>query len=161
MSSEDVDNVTDFNDNNTDVNRINVSPSDSESINTNKNKRCGSIIDFTKSKFNDQEKYVIKKEVELIREKYPNYIPILVRTKDKRVKLSKFKYLVGGEITIGQFMFILRKKIPSLKPEEAIYLFIDNVIPVSSSSLNSIYDLKRDPDLEMLVVTICKENTFG
>lgn len=120
-----------------------------------------SVIDFTKLEFNDQEKYVIKKEIELIKEKYPNYVPILVRAKDKKIKLNKNKYLVGGEITIGQFMFIVRKKIPSLRPEEGIYLFIDNIIPLNSSSLNSIYESKRDRDTDMLFVTICKENTFG
>lgn len=118
-------------------------------------------IDFTKSKFNDHEKQIIKKEVELIREKYPNYIPILVRSKDNKLQLNKNKYLVGGEITVGQFMFILRKKIPLLKSEEAIYLFIDNTIPLSSCSLNSIYESKKDIETGMLFITVCKENTFG
>jgi GABA(A) receptor-associated protein len=118
-------------------------------------------IDFTKSKFNDHEIRVIKKEVELIREKYPNYIPILVRSKDNKLQLNKNKYLVGGEITVGQFMFILRKKIPLLKSEEAIYLFINNTIPLSSSSLNSIYESKKDIETGMLLITVCKENTFG
>lgn len=120
-----------------------------------------SVIDFSKVEFNEQEKYVIKKEIEVIKEKYPNYIPILVRAKDKKIKLSKNKYLVGGEITIGQFMFIIRKKIPSLRPEEGIYLFIDNIIPLNSSSLKSVYESKRDSETDMLFVTICKENTFG
>lgn len=120
-----------------------------------------SVIDFTKEVFNDQEKYVIKKEVELIKEKYPNYVPIIVRAKDKKLKLSKNKYLVGGEITIGQFMFIVRKKIPSLRPEDGIYLFIDNIIPLNSSSLKSIYESKRDLEMDMLFITLCKESTFG
>lgn len=120
-----------------------------------------SLIDFSKAEFDDQEKYVIKKEVELIREKYPNYIPILVRSKDNKLKLSKNKYLVGNEITIGQFIFIIRKKIPTLRPEEGIYLFINNIIPIASVSLNTVYQSNKDPETDMLIITICKENIFG
>ena len=120
-----------------------------------------SIIDFSKREFTEQEKDVIKKEVDLIREKYPTYIPILVRAKDDKFKLTKNKYLVGGEITVGQFMFILRKKIPKLRSDEGLYLFINNIIPITSESLNTIYENKMDNETGMLMITICKENTFG
>ena len=47
-----------------------------------------SNIDFNKMEFTSQEKQVIKKEVELIRQKYPGYIPIVVRPKNKKMEIS-------------------------------------------------------------------------
>ena len=51
-----------------------------EKINTPK-------IDFTKTDFTPKEKELIRKEVELIKEKYPKYIPVIVRPKDKSIQL--------------------------------------------------------------------------
>jgi GABA(A) receptor-associated protein len=120
-----------------------------------------SKIDFSKLQFTDNEKFIIRKEVELVREKYPNYIPIVVRCKNNSINISKKKYLVGGEITIGQFLFILRKKLTNVNSSEALYLFVNNTLPSSNTNLSVIYNEKRDLETEMLFVTICKENTFG
>ena len=122
-------------------------------------KKC--TVDFTKTSFTDEEKIIIRKEVELIREKYPNYIPIIVRTRDDTIVLKKRKFLVGGDITIGQFISILRKKMENLKASESIFLFINNLIPPASTFLFSIYASNKDLDMDMLFVTVCKENTFG
>lgn len=125
------------------------------------NLRKKSNIDFTKTSFTDSENEIIKKEVLLIKEKYPHYIPIIVRTKDDKIVLKKRKFLVGGDITVGQFMSILRKKLDNLKPSEAIFLFVNNTIPPSSTFLTSIYSSNKDTDTDMLFMTVCKENTFG
>jgi hypothetical protein len=57
-------------------------------------------------------------------------------------------------------MTIIKKKI-LLKAYEAIYLFINNTIPQGSSQLNSLYRLHKDHETDMLIITVCKENTFG
>jgi GABA(A) receptor-associated protein len=121
-----------------------------------------SKIDYTKESFTDDEKMIIKKEVEVIREKYPNYIPIVVRTKGKDdYKLIKRKFLVSGDITVGQFYTILRKKMHLLKASEALFVFVNNAIPSSSLLLSCLYASEKDIETQMLFVTICKENTFG
>jgi GABA(A) receptor-associated protein len=119
-----------------------------------------SKIDYTKENFTDEEKVIIKKEVELIREKYSNYIPIVVRTKDK-IKLIKRKFLVSGDITVGQFIMILRKKMQSLKPSESVFIFVNNTIPPSSLFLSSLYATSKDIETNMLFVVVSLENTFG
>jgi microtubule-associated protein 1 light chain len=119
-----------------------------------------SLIDFSKSELNQHEKRIIKKEVELIKEKYPTYIPILIKSKNNQIKLTQYKYLVNEEVTISQFMTIIKKKI-LLKSYEGIYLFINNLIPKGSSSLNSLYKSHKDLETDMLIITVCKENTFG
>lgn len=125
------------------------------------NLRKKSNVDFTKTSFTDSEKEIIKKEVALINEKYPHYIPIIVRTKDDKIVLKKQKFLVGGDITVGQFMSIIRKKLDNLKSSEAIFLFVNNTIPPASTFMTSIYAANKDQDTDMLFMTVCKENTFG
>lgn len=125
------------------------------------NIRKRTSIDINKIDLTDKEKITVRKEVEIIKEKYPNYIPIIVRPKDKTITLTKYKFLVGGDVTIGQFLSILRKKMKSMKPSEAIYLFVNNKIPETSSLLSSIYSSNVDEQTQMLYFTLCKENTFG
>lgn len=120
-----------------------------------------STVDFTKSEFTDEEKCIIRKEVDMIKQKYPSYIPIIVRVKSDKIKLTKRKFLVGGEITIGQFLCILRKKIQDMKSSEAIFLIINNILPMQTLSLSAIYNEHVDKDTNMLIITLCKENTFG
>lgn len=125
------------------------------------NIRKRTSIDINKIDLTDKEKITVRKEVEIIKEKYPNYIPIIVRPKDNTITLTKYKFLVGGDVTIGQFLSILRKKMKSMKPSEAIYLFVNNKIPETSSLLSSIYSSNVDEQTQMLYFTLCKENTFG
>jgi hypothetical protein len=121
-----------------------------------------SKIDYNKEKFTDQEKIIIKKEVNIIRSKYPGYIPVIVRTKDKsNIKLNKIKYLIGEEITIAQFLSIIRKKIKNFNKSESLFLFINNTLPIQTKSLGLIYNESKDIHTDMLFVTLCKENTFG
>jgi GABA(A) receptor-associated protein len=127
----------------------------------NINIRKKSVIDFNKVNFTDEENTIIRKEVEVIKEKYPHYIPIVVRPNDNKIRLIKCKFLVGGDITIGQFLSILRKKMETLKSSEAIYLFINNTLPPATSFLSTIYAENQDKNTGMLYITVCKENTFG
>lgn len=122
-----------------------------EKINTPK-------IDFTKTDFTSKEKELIRKEVELIKEKYPKYIPIIVRPKDKSIQLLRYKFLVNGEITVGQFMCIIRKKIRNIKSSEALFLIVNNSLLPSVHLLSNI---QVDKETNMLFVTLCNENTFG
>lgn len=120
------------------------------------------IIDYTKTNFTEEEKYIIRNEVEIIKEKYPNYIPIIVKVhNDKTIKLTKFKFLVTNEITLAQFLCILRKKITNIKSTESIFILINNTLMPITLNLSSIYKEKKDKDTNMLFITICKENTFG
>lgn len=120
-------------------------------------------IDYTKTDFTEEEKIAIRNEVDVIKQQYPNYIPIIVRTnkKDKDLKLTKTKFLVTSEITLAQFLVILRKKISVIKSTESIFLLINDTLSPVTLTLSSIYNEKKDIDTNMLFITVCKENTFG
>ena len=74
--------------------------------------------------------------------------------------LDKKKYLVPNDITVGQFVYILRKRI-KLTPEKAIFIFLgNNTIPPTSALLSKLYEKHNDDD-GFLYLTYAGENTFG
>jgi GABA(A) receptor-associated protein len=94
--------------------------------------------------------------------KYPDRIPIICEKKhnDKNIPdIDKQKYLVSKELTIGQFIYVIRKRI-QINSDEAIFLFTNGIIPPSSSTIGAIYDVYKDNDL-FIYFTYTKENTFG
>jgi len=92
--------------------------------------------------------------------KYPDRIPIICECSDNRhPPIDKNKYLVPNDFTVGQFLFVIRKRI-KLPPEKAIFLFINDVFHNSSQLISNIYETDRDPD-GFLYVIYAFENTFG
>jgi len=39
-----------------------------------------------------------------------------------------YRYLVPADLTVGQFVYVIRKRI-KLSAEKAIFIFVDNVLP--------------------------------
>lgn len=103
-----------------------------------------------------------KSEIISVRQKYPQYIPVLVKTKDKSIELQNPKFLVKKDITVGQFLQSLRKRcIRGLTSTEAIYIFINDKLPPTGSVLSSYYENEKNTESDMLEIYVCKENTFG
>ncbi|KAI5417472.1 Autophagy- protein 8f [Lathyrus oleraceus] len=73
--------------------------------------------------------------------------------------IDKKKYLVPADLTVGQFVYVIRKRI-KLSAEKAIFIFVDNVLPPTGAIMSAIYDEKKDED-GFLYVTYSGENTFG
>lgn len=96
-----------------------------------------------------------------IKKQHPNRIPVFV-CKKRNCKLDdikKNKYLVPCDITVGQFMYILRKSI-SLKPDQGIFIFVDNILPPNGELMSSIYTKHADED-GFLYITFSHESVFG
>lgn len=58
--------------------------------------------------------------------------------KAKISDLDKQKYLVPSDLTVGQFYFLIRKRI-HLRPEDALFFFVNNIIPPTSATMGSLY----------------------
>ncbi|PWA38249.1 autophagy-related protein 8C [Artemisia annua] len=69
-------------------------------------------------------------EVARIREKYPDIIPVIVEKAERSdiPDIDKKKYLVPADLTVGQFVYVVRKRI-KLSAEKAIFIFIKNILP--------------------------------
>ncbi len=129
--------------------------------------------DFTK-KYSFEER---KNEIDRMYVKHPNKIPVYInKAANSNINdIKKHKYLVPQELTIGEFMVIIRKNI-QLQAEQAITLFIqtvnNNVLMVpTSETMGSVYhknvlSLKKIPEYNKLIdgylyIVYSGENTFG
>jgi GABA(A) receptor-associated protein len=114
------------------------------------------IRDFKEMDFNAR-----KSESERVTQKYPDRCPVIVDRLDGALApiLKKHKYLVPRDLTVGQLTYIIRKHI-KLKPEQAIFIFIKETIPSSSSLIGDVFETKKDVD-GFLYAVYTLENTFG
>ncbi|EOD09964.1 hypothetical protein EMIHUDRAFT_416679 [Emiliania huxleyi CCMP1516] len=109
-----------------------------------------------------------------IRAKHPDRIPVIVekRPRDATLPLiDKKKFLVPADLTVGQFVYVIRKRI-ALKPEQAIFLFVSKgawharcswrrrTLPPTVATCQAVYDSHKDED-GFLYMTYSGENTFG
>ncbi|KAE9034773.1 hypothetical protein PR001_g9578 [Phytophthora rubi] len=61
---------------------------------------------------------------------YSDRIPVICEKADPSdiLDIDKKKFLVPVDLTVGQFVYVIRKRI-KLSPEKAIFIFINNVLP--------------------------------
>ena len=102
------------------------------------------------------------KESKNIMEKYPDRLPIIVQRykKCKNIKdINKNKFLVPKDMSMSQFVYIIRKRI-ELSPEQALFVLVNgNLIP-SKYIISNIYENGKDKD-GFLYMYYSGENTFG
>ncbi|KAI4356738.1 hypothetical protein L6164_000733 [Bauhinia variegata] len=100
-------------------------------------------------------------EAARIRDKYPDRVPVIVEKAERSdiPDIDKKKYLVPADLTVGQLVYVIRKRI-KLSAEKAIFIFVDNVLPPTGAIMSAIYEEKKDKD-GFLYVTYSGENTFG
>jgi GABA(A) receptor-associated protein len=100
-------------------------------------------------------------EANRIREKYPDRIPVIVEKAERSdiPDIDKKKYLVPADLTVGQFVYVVRKRI-KLSAEKAIFIFVKNTLPPTAALMSSIYEENKDED-GFLYMTYSGENTFG
>ena len=64
------------------------------------------------------------------------------------------------DITVGQFLYIIRKNI-KMDETKALFIYINNMmLPAMSDTMGSLYEKHADKD-KFLYVTFASENTFG
>jgi len=102
-----------------------------------------------------------KDEAARIRAKYPDRIPVIVERAEKTdiADIDKKKYLLPSDLTVGQFVFVIRKRI-KLSAEKAIFIFVKNVLPPTSQCISAVYEEQKDED-GFLYITYSGESTFG
>ena len=111
-----------------------------------------------------KESYPLKKRINestRIKKKYPDRIPVIVERhmSTNIAHIDKKKYLVPDDLTIGQFTYVIRKRI-KLEPIEALFLFVNDTLPATSAMLSQIYKNHKDQD-GFLYIQYCGESTFG
>jgi GABA(A) receptor-associated protein len=101
-----------------------------------------------------------EKELIPLRQRYPNHVFVLVSpsTRSDLPPLDKHKYIVNKSTRVGEFMYILRKRM-SLPPDKAMFLFIDNTLPTSSQTMAELMSIHGSKGY--LEIVYAGESTFG
>jgi GABA(A) receptor-associated protein len=96
-------------------------------------------------------------------EKYPDRLPVICEkshyTNYDCPDIDKRKYLVPKDLTMGQFLYVIRKRL-SVGPEKGLFLFVGYSIPPSTALVSEIYKNYVDDD-GFLYITYSFENVFG
>jgi len=102
-----------------------------------------------------------KMESQRMRDKYPDRIPVIVKKalSSDLPDIDKKKYLVPTDLTVGQFIHVIRKRI-KLQPEKAIFIFVNSIMPPTASLVSQVYQDQSDED-GFLYFTYNGENVFG
>ena len=145
-------------------------------------------MDETLNKINKSE--FTRKKVELLLKKYPDRLPVIISSSTIKIKNTHKRFIVPCDMTISQFMILLRQKI-ALGETEGIFIFIkpsnnesESSVPITeiesekkeeteikytsgkdilvspTSSISSLYKEYKDNNL-VLNLYFEKENVFG
>lgn len=113
-----------------------------------------------------KQKYSLEhrsQEATRIIHKYSDRIPVICQrsTNDKHLKdIDKTKYLVPNDLTVGQFAYVIRKRM-KINPEQAMFLFLDNkTLPLVSCTMAELYSNYKSED-GFIYIYYMGENTFG
>ena len=86
--------------------------------------------------------------------KYPDRKPLIVFY-NKEFQ----KFLVPNDLTLGSFIYLLRKRF-NIRPDDALFLFVNNKLFPTSNYIGEIYYTDKDAD-GLLYINVSKEATFG
>ncbi|MDD4931421.1 MAG: hypothetical protein PHG66_04750 [Candidatus Colwellbacteria bacterium] len=102
-----------------------------------------------------------KAEADRIRIKYPDRIPVIAEKAEKSdlPDIDKKKYLVPSDLTMGQFVYVIRKRI-KLPADQAIFIFVNNILPPAAALMSQIYKEYADAD-GFVYCKIQSESSFG
>lgn len=98
-----------------------------------------------------------------LRFKYPDRIAVICEPGKNAdaLPLKNCKFLTPGDLTVGQFVYIVRKRLNSLQAHQALFLTCGGTLPRVSESMREVYDREADPEDQMLYINYSLESTFG
>lgn len=103
----------------------------------------------------DERKELSKK----LLQKYPNNIPVIIDSTKYSPPISKHKFIINNESTIGHLMNEIRKYI-TLDKSQALFVFSNNKALLPTMIMNNVYYANVDED-GFLYIYYAVENFFG
>ena len=107
------------------------------------------------------ENNITNDDAERILIRYPDRIPVIITKQENSnvPEVDKNKYLVPKDLTIGQFIYVIRKRI-KLAPVQALFLFANGKLYPTGELMSVIYDNNKSED-NFLHIVYSGENVFG
>ena len=128
-------------------------------------------IDYSKKEFSPEEKQTMLNESAVLKEKYPNHIPVLIQLHSNVLKIDKNKFIVSEEIKVNDYFNTLKKKLENLDPSDSLLIYtsklgsgnlketlIEKVD--SKKTIKEFYEENKDPETNMLIFTISRQTTY-
>ncbi|ODV81416.1 gamma-aminobutyric acid receptor associated protein [Suhomyces tanzawaensis NRRL Y-17324] len=115
-----------------------------------------------RSQFKDEHPFEKRKaEATRISERFSDRVPVICEKVENSdiPEIDKRKYLVPVDLSVGQFVYVIRKRI-KLPSEKAIFIFVNDILPPTAALISTIYEEHKDED-GFLYVLYSGENTFG
>jgi GABA(A) receptor-associated protein len=100
-----------------------------------------------------------------LRSKFSDRVPVIANPGNERTLASfgtetpKIKYLVPNDLSFGEFMYIIRKRI-KVDAKEALVGFVNGLLPPNGKLMSELYSESSSED-GFLYITYSLENTFG
>lgn len=141
-----------------------ITPSESLTLSKIMSSTAKPLSTKTKKSVSFKNEHPIEKrkaEADRIRVKYPDRIPVIAEKSEKSdiPDIDKKKYLVPADLSMGQFVYVIRKRM-KLPADQAIFIFVNNTLPPSGALMSQIYKDHAESD-GFLYLSVSGESTFG
>lgn len=121
------------------------------------------LTNFNITKFQDRYTFFERhQESSRILQKYPERVPVICERNSHDYSapyIDKNKYLVPLDTTLGEFIYVIRKRL-RLNSHDALFVFINGQIIANHYLISSIYNLFKNDD-GFLYMNYARETTFG
>jgi GABA(A) receptor-associated protein len=114
---------------------------------------------FKKEFYSEKRQLESKRIMDKFKDRIPVIVEISRKCNDIR-DIDKQKYLVPDELSVGQFQYVIRKRI-KLPQSKAMYMIFNNKLCATSESIKKVYEKNKDTEDGFLYTVISTENTFG
>ena len=96
-----------------------------------------------------------------VNEAHSGKIPVIVEKAPSAdvPNIDKIKYLVPGDLTVAQFLCLIRNRI-KLANDQALFIYVNGTLPATSAMFSTIYEEHKDSD-GFLYVVYTGESSFG
>ena len=99
-------------------------------------------------------------ESKKIMTKYPGRLPVIVEKGNCQLKqINKNKFLVCKDMTMSQYVFMVRKRI-ELDPSQSLFVLVNNRIASGNYTMAQVYEEYKNED-GFIYMVYTSENTFG
>ena len=127
-------------------------------------------FDYNKKLFSHEERELLLRESEVLREKYPERIPILIQIDSNILKMEKHKFLVANEVTVSYYFDLLKRKLTDLSPTDTLVISVAKfnqdgtktlvTVKPQAKTLKDFYEEFRDRETGMLILSVSRSTTY-
>jgi hypothetical protein len=124
-------------------------------------------FDYNKKNFTREEQRIILKESEVLSEKHPDRIPVLIQIDSNILKMEKNKFLVANDVTVNYYFDVLKRK---LSEKDTLIISVVKFnqdgsremkrVKSQNTLLKDFFEEHKDLSTGMLVLNISRATTY-